>query len=259
MVNQKVSSFINRFNEKAARKSCAKLNGMAAEDGEVLVKDVRSSSASSVWCSTSSSEDIAENLETDHSISAACEVGEVVNILTKPKPQLMVKAASSRNLCLFYAIYGALDLTQRIAFSGGNYDLVTPHKCFEDYILKTCPLKNVLLRVWIARKRKYGYNSRDMFRYLNYLKTIGTVKHFQWKSLNTWAPSTCINLEENSIMVLFGNSPTKDSTKGLTAAKYFANLQNIKRVISRSTKLLSPSALAEIGRASCRERVFNPV
>jgi hypothetical protein len=157
----------------------------------------------------------------------------------------MVKAASSRNLCLIYAIYSALNLQQRFAFGGGNYDLVTPYKCFEDYIFKMCPLKNVLLKVWITRKRKFGYNSRDMFRYLNYLKTIGAVKHFQWKSLNTWAPSTCINLEENSIMVLFGNSPTKDSTKGLTAAKYFANLQNIKRVISRSTKLLSPSALAD--------------
>ena len=165
--------------------------------------------------------------------------------MTQPKPRLMVKAASSRNLCLFYAIYSALDMPQRFAFSGGNYDLVTPHKCFEDYILNTCPLKNGLLKVWIARKRKSGYNSRDMFRYLNYLKTMGTINHFQWKSLNTWAPSTCTNLDVNSIMVLFGNSPTKDSTKTLTAAKYFANLQNIKRVESRGTKLLSPSAVSD--------------
>lgn len=245
MVNQKISSFINRYNEKAARKSCAKLNGMTAEGCEVLVKDVRSSSASSVWCSTSQSEDNAEHLQTDHYYPAACDVGEVNKCSTKLNILPMVKAPSNRNLCLFYAIYNSLDLQQRLAFSGGNSDEVTPHKCFEDYILQTCPLKNVLLKSWIARKSKFGYNSRDMYMYLKHLKSVGAITQFQWKSVYTWAPSTCTKLAEDSIMVLFGNSPTKDSTKKSTATKYFANLQNIKRVESRYIKPLRPTALSD--------------
>lgn len=77
-------------------------------------------------------------------------------------------APRKANLCLFVGIYNSLrSVAERNAFTGG--DSQDPTKKFLN-----------VAGLFKTNRKRYGYNSRDVERYLRHLKKDGFIKYYDW-------------------------------------------------------------------------------
>ena len=127
----------------------------------------------------------------------------------------IVQPAPASNLCMFFAIYNALESKfSKKAFSNNNTE--EPAKSFNEWT-----------RRWKTPEEieKKGFTEFDMKRYLSILKSIGAIKRYEWKRMkNRHCNMHKILLnppKEDEVFVLFGLCTTGENRnqliKGLTA------------------------------------------
>lgn len=132
--------------------------------------------------------------------------------ITDTARKILKPNKDDENLCMFIGMLNCLRTeAERLAFAAGDPKFRGQNfKAFVSADIKEHHPNNY--EEIIALKEEEGYNSRDMLRYLLYLKSQGFIKSFVWKGCNMreWHMNKIEQARDTKSYVLFAYGLTSE-------------------------------------------------
>lgn len=159
----------------------------------------------------------------------------------------------SADLCLYTAVLNSIkDPKARIAFAAGDKNLSGQN--FKNFVaddLSRCFRQSESYKKMMTTKRKEGYNTRDMAKYLQFLRKERYISSFTWKTCKykDWHMKRATKIRAKEAYILFGFGLKSDERERMR--------QKLKKLnIKKSTKMKEATSIAdEINRNEFMKKI----